>query len=163
MLRHHETGEVRDVDQMITEERVQGWIFWRGTLDGYPVIVSKTLKGMSNAAAATALAALERLLTLHKLHFFPSEPQDLRGAIFLVSLTGIPPTVGFVAKFLVIQPVLDAGYAGVFDLEPLRPTDSRGTSSSRANGSHTQLCESSSIGSQPVWRAPECKRGATSA
>ncbi len=32
-------------------------------------------------------------------------------AVFLVSLTGIPPTVGFVAKFLVIQPVLDAGYA----------------------------------------------------
>jgi NADH-quinone oxidoreductase subunit N len=32
-------------------------------------------------------------------------------AIFLFSLTGIPPTVGFVAKFLVIQPVLDAGYA----------------------------------------------------
>ncbi|HYR92732.1 MAG TPA: NADH:ubiquinone oxidoreductase subunit N, partial [Methylomirabilota bacterium] len=27
------------------------------------------------------------------------------------SLTGIPPTVGFVAKFLVIQPVLDAGFA----------------------------------------------------
>ena len=41
----------------VSEERVQGWIFWRGTLDGYPVIVSKTLKGMSNAAAATALAA----------------------------------------------------------------------------------------------------------
>jgi NADH:ubiquinone oxidoreductase subunit 2 (subunit N) len=32
-------------------------------------------------------------------------------AIFLVSLTGIPPTVGFVAKFVVIQPVLDAGLA----------------------------------------------------
>jgi NADH-quinone oxidoreductase subunit N len=31
--------------------------------------------------------------------------------VFLISLTGIPPTVGFVAKFLVIQPVLDAGYA----------------------------------------------------
>jgi NADH-quinone oxidoreductase subunit N len=31
-------------------------------------------------------------------------------AIFLISLTGIPPTVGFVAKFLVIQPVLDAGF-----------------------------------------------------
>jgi adenosylhomocysteine nucleosidase len=41
----------------VTEERVQGWIFWRGTVDGYPVIVSKTLKGMPNAAAATALAA----------------------------------------------------------------------------------------------------------
>lgn len=40
-----------------TEERVQGWIFWRGTVDGYPVVVSKTLKGMPNAAAATALAA----------------------------------------------------------------------------------------------------------
>src|SRR6266545_4885654 len=40
-----------------SEERVQGWTFWRGTLDGYPVIVSKTLKGMANAAAATAIAA----------------------------------------------------------------------------------------------------------
>jgi len=39
------------------EEKVRGWTFWRGTVDGYPVIVSKTLKGMSNAAAATALAA----------------------------------------------------------------------------------------------------------
>jgi adenosylhomocysteine nucleosidase len=39
------------------EERVRGWTFWRGTVDGYPVVVSKTLKGMSNAAAATALAA----------------------------------------------------------------------------------------------------------
>ena len=41
----------------VTEERVQGWIFWRGTVDGYPVIVSKTLKGMPAAAAATAIAA----------------------------------------------------------------------------------------------------------
>src|SRR5258707_8347811 len=41
----------------VHEERVRGWTFWRGTLDGYPVIVSKTMKGMSNAAAATALAA----------------------------------------------------------------------------------------------------------
>ena len=40
-----------------TEENVGGWTFWRGTLDGYPVVVSKTLKGMENAAAATALAA----------------------------------------------------------------------------------------------------------
>src|SRR3954454_2733319 len=40
-----------------SQETVGGWTFWRGTLDGYPVVVSKTLKGMSNAAAATALAA----------------------------------------------------------------------------------------------------------
>ena len=40
-----------------TEENVGGWIFWRGTIDGYPVVISKTLKGMENAAAATALAA----------------------------------------------------------------------------------------------------------
>jgi adenosylhomocysteine nucleosidase len=40
-----------------TEESVGGWPFWRGTLDGYPVVISKTLKGMENAAAATALAA----------------------------------------------------------------------------------------------------------
>jgi adenosylhomocysteine nucleosidase len=39
-----------------SEEQVQGWTFWRGTIDGYPVVVEKTMKGMSNAAAATALA-----------------------------------------------------------------------------------------------------------
>ena len=39
-----------------TIERIGGWTFWRGTIDGYPVIVSRTNKGMSNAAAATALA-----------------------------------------------------------------------------------------------------------
>jgi adenosylhomocysteine nucleosidase len=37
-------------------ERVGGWTFWRGTVDGYPVIVSKTLKGVSNSAAATVIA-----------------------------------------------------------------------------------------------------------
>jgi adenosylhomocysteine nucleosidase len=40
-----------------TSESVAGWTFWRGTLDGYPVVVSKTLKGTANAAAATTLAA----------------------------------------------------------------------------------------------------------
>jgi adenosylhomocysteine nucleosidase len=43
--------------QNATEEQVSGWTFWRGTVDGYPVVISKTLKGMENAAAATALAA----------------------------------------------------------------------------------------------------------
>ncbi len=41
----------------VKEEKVQGWTFWSGTLDGYPVVISKTLKGVSNAAAATVLAA----------------------------------------------------------------------------------------------------------
>jgi adenosylhomocysteine nucleosidase len=40
-----------------TEENVGGFIFWRGTIEGYPVVISKTLKGMENAAAATAIAA----------------------------------------------------------------------------------------------------------
>ena len=39
------------------EESVGGFTFWRGTIDGYPVVISKTQKGMENAAAATALAA----------------------------------------------------------------------------------------------------------
>jgi adenosylhomocysteine nucleosidase len=43
--------------QRASEEHVAGWTFWRGTIDGYPVVVSKTQKGMENAAAATALAA----------------------------------------------------------------------------------------------------------
>jgi adenosylhomocysteine nucleosidase len=38
------------------EEHVQGWTFWTGTIAGYPVVISKTLKGTANAAAATALA-----------------------------------------------------------------------------------------------------------
>jgi adenosylhomocysteine nucleosidase len=41
----------------VSVEHVQGWTFWRGTLDGYPVVVSKTMKGISNTAAATAIAA----------------------------------------------------------------------------------------------------------
>jgi adenosylhomocysteine nucleosidase len=40
----------------VTVETVGAWTFWRGTLDGRPVVVSKTLKGGANAAAATALA-----------------------------------------------------------------------------------------------------------
>jgi adenosylhomocysteine nucleosidase len=39
------------------EERIGAWTFWVGTLDGYPVVVSKTMKGMENAAAATTLGA----------------------------------------------------------------------------------------------------------
>ncbi len=42
--------------EQATVDRVGEWTFWRGTVDGYPVIVSKTLKGMSNAAAATVIA-----------------------------------------------------------------------------------------------------------
>jgi adenosylhomocysteine nucleosidase len=45
----------RSLEQPISE-RVGDWTFWRGTVNGYPVIVSKTLKGMSNAAAATTIA-----------------------------------------------------------------------------------------------------------
>ena len=39
------------------EEHVGGWTFWVGTLDGAPVVISKTMKGMENAAAATSIAA----------------------------------------------------------------------------------------------------------
>src|SRR6266849_2452928 len=39
------------------EEKVGGWTFWSGTVNGYPVVISTTLKGMENAAAATALAS----------------------------------------------------------------------------------------------------------
>jgi adenosylhomocysteine nucleosidase len=51
-----------EVDQLVARlegakvEHIGGWTFWRGTIDGYSVIVSQTLKGMANAGAATALA-----------------------------------------------------------------------------------------------------------
>jgi adenosylhomocysteine nucleosidase len=40
----------------VSVEKVGGWTFWRGTLEGYPVIVSRTLRGIANAAAATTIA-----------------------------------------------------------------------------------------------------------
>lgn len=39
-----------------TMETFGGWQFWKGTYQGYPVIISKTRMGMSNSAAATAIA-----------------------------------------------------------------------------------------------------------
>lgn len=38
-----------------TVETFGGWKFWKGTYQGYPVIISKTRMGMSNSAAATAI------------------------------------------------------------------------------------------------------------
>jgi adenosylhomocysteine nucleosidase len=40
-----------------TETNIHGWTVWTGTFDGYPAVVSKTLKGMENTAAATYLVA----------------------------------------------------------------------------------------------------------
>jgi adenosylhomocysteine nucleosidase len=37
-------------------ETVGGWTFWRGRIDGHPVLISKTMKGEANVAAATAIA-----------------------------------------------------------------------------------------------------------
>jgi adenosylhomocysteine nucleosidase len=51
-----ETSELVAALASPAEHQVQGWTFWTGTLDGYPVVISKTQKGMANAAAATALA-----------------------------------------------------------------------------------------------------------
>jgi len=39
-----------------TVETFGGWTFWKGSYQGYPVIISKTRMGMSNSAAATAIA-----------------------------------------------------------------------------------------------------------
>ena len=51
-----ETEKLANSLHNVSIERVGGWTFWRGTVDGYPVIVSRTLKGVENAAAATAIA-----------------------------------------------------------------------------------------------------------
>ncbi len=40
----------------VKEEKSGTFIFYKGTLDNYPVIVAKTGKGMENTAAATAVA-----------------------------------------------------------------------------------------------------------
>lgn len=51
--------EVKDIINTLensSEESIGCWGFYKGTIDGYPVIVSKTEMGMTNSAAATALA-----------------------------------------------------------------------------------------------------------
>ncbi len=53
----------------------------------------------TRGATLTELSGLSRRHPLGALVF----------AVFLVSLTGIPPTVGFIAKVVVLQPVLQAG------------------------------------------------------
>ena len=40
----------------VSIETIGGWKFWKGTYHGYPMIISKTRMGMSNSAAATAIA-----------------------------------------------------------------------------------------------------------
>lgn len=40
----------------VNVEMIGEWKFWKGTYKGYPMIISKTRMGMSNSAAATALA-----------------------------------------------------------------------------------------------------------
>jgi len=42
--------------QDVRLEQIGGWKFWHGSVNGYPVIVSRTLKGIANAAASTAIA-----------------------------------------------------------------------------------------------------------
>ncbi len=72
--------------------------------------------GLMNLGAFACLLYFDiegtRGATLDELNGFARrEPLGaLAFAVFLVSLTGIPPTVGFVAKFFVIQPVLDAHF-----------------------------------------------------
>jgi NADH-quinone oxidoreductase subunit N len=73
--------------------------------------------GVMNLGAFACLLYMDlegtRGATLDELNGFARRQPlgALAFAVFLISLTGIPPTIGFVAKFVVIQPVLDAGMA----------------------------------------------------
>ncbi|GAC1696876.1 MAG: NADH-quinone oxidoreductase subunit N [Candidatus Limnocylindrales bacterium] len=72
--------------------------------------------GIMNLGAFACLAYLDlggtRGATLEELDGFSRRHPGgaLAFAVFLISLTGIPPTVGFIAKVFVIGPVLDAGF-----------------------------------------------------
>lgn len=71
--------------------------------------------GIMNLGAFACLIFLDvdgtRGATLDELNGFARrQPAGaLAFTVFLISLTGIPPTIGFIAKVFVIQPVLDAG------------------------------------------------------
>ena len=88
-----------------------------GSSAGAAVLFYLVAYGLMNLGAFACLLYFDldgtRGATLDELNGFGRrEPLGaLAFAIFLISLTGIPPTIGFVAKFVVIQPVLDAGLA----------------------------------------------------
>ena len=71
--------------------------------------------GIMNLGAFACLIYLDldgtRGATLDELNGFSRRRPAgaLAFAVFLISLTGIPPTIGFVAKVFILQPVLDAG------------------------------------------------------
>ena len=64
-----------ELDNM-TQETVQGWTFWSGTLDGYPVVVSKTLKGVSNAAAASRPSSAAKRRIVRAFGSWPALPSE---------------------------------------------------------------------------------------
>ncbi len=71
--------------------------------------------GVMNLGAFACLIYLDldgtRGATLDELNGFARRQPigAVAFAVFLISLTGIPPTIGFVAKVFILQPVLDAG------------------------------------------------------
>ena len=88
-----------------------------GTSAGAAVLFYVFAYGLMNLGAFACLIYVDlegtRGATLAELNGLWSRHAAgaLSFTVFLVNLTGIPPTIGFLAKFLVIQPVLDAGYA----------------------------------------------------
>ncbi|HEX9436022.1 MAG TPA: NADH-quinone oxidoreductase subunit N [Candidatus Limnocylindria bacterium] len=90
-----------------------------GTSAGAAVLFYLFAYGIMNLGAFASLTLLDlegtRGATLDELNGLWSRHSSgaLAFTIFLVNLTGIPPTIGFLGKFLMIQPVLDAGFGWV--------------------------------------------------
>jgi NADH-quinone oxidoreductase subunit N len=88
-----------------------------GASAGAAVLFYVFAYGIMNLGAFASLILLDlegtRGATLDELNGLWSRHSAgaLAFTIFLVNLTGIPPTIGFLGKFLMIQPVLDAGFA----------------------------------------------------
>ena len=87
-----------------------------GTSAGAAVLFYLFAYGVMNLGAFACLIFLDlegtRGATLDELNglWTRHTAGALAFTIFLISLTGIPPTIGFLGKFLMIQPVLDAGF-----------------------------------------------------
>ncbi len=86
-----------------------------GSSAGAAVLFYVFAYGIMNLGAFACLMYLDvegtRGATLHELNGLWSRHAvgAVAFTVFLINLTGIPPTIGFLAKFLVIEPVLDAG------------------------------------------------------
>ena len=108
----------------VSIETIGGWKFWKGTYHGYPMIISKTRMGMSNSAAATAIA-IERYKPIAIINQGTSGGHDPKLNVYDIVLGKYATNIG---AFKTLSKPVGAGsdslqWLEAFDVFPADETD----------------------------------------